>query len=161
MNIVLRHELKLCFFGGHQRAFSYSGDEEYVDVLGPVWAWVLLTIASGKYIFIPRTSPPKMLPLRLSLVFRALGPAQQTHAWRPWDLTLPAFVLVFDQEETGSEWPLTMRPTFSWPTPRMTWRIGWRPYAGSSGPPSVEVSMSQYVCVHVFSLCWWLGNTLQ
>ena len=109
------------------------------------------------HILLFQEPPPKMWPLRPSgvlsvyqgvsdsprspLVFHPLGPAQKSHMMeRHWGLTLPAFV--FDQEETGSEWPLTMRPTFSWPTPRMTWRIGWRPSAGSSGPPSEEVSTS-------------------
>lgn len=48
--------------------------------------------------------------------------------------------LVFEQGETESAWQPTMRPTSSWPAPRMTWRIGWRRSAGSSGLLLVEVS---------------------
>lgn len=47
---------------------------------------------------------------------------------------------VFEQGETESGWQATMRPTFLWPAPRMTWRIGWRRSAGLSGLLSVEVS---------------------
>ena len=53
--------------------------------------------------------------------------------------TFLSFVL--EQGETESGWQATMRPTFLWPAPRMTWRIGWRRSAGLSGLRSVEVSM--------------------
>lgn len=34
------------------------------------------------------------------------------------------------QEETESGWQLIMRRTFLWQAHRMTWRIGWNPFAG-------------------------------
>lgn len=60
------------------------------------------------------------------------------------------FSLLFvflEQEEIESGWQPTMRPTYLWPAPRMTWRIGWRQSGGSSGLHLVEVSMN---AAHVF-----------
>jgi hypothetical protein len=58
VNVVLSSELKLCFFAGCQSAFSYIRSEECVDVLGPVWAGVLVTIANDIFCY-SRNLPPK------------------------------------------------------------------------------------------------------
>lgn len=47
---------------------------------------------------------------------------------------------LFIQVEKESGWQPTMRPTFLWPAPRMTWKTGWRQSEESSGRLLVEVS---------------------
>lgn len=62
--------------------------------------------------------------------------------------------LLFEQGETESGWQPTMRPTFLWPAPRMTWRIGWRRSAGSSGHLLVEVSQHTSIVFISWITCW-------
>lgn len=59
------------------------------------------------------------------------------------------FFLFCVQGETESGWQPIMRPTFLWPAPRMTWRIGWRLFEGSYGHRLVEVSVKN-ITVSVF-----------